>query len=107
MANPSGSNISPLSKEKAHNLSQHRAEVREKASALGHDVQELAHSTKNLAKETMGMLGENAQSYYQQGMQKAHQLEESLETKIRENPMRSCLIAAGIGLVIGALLKRR
>lgn len=107
MANSPESKVSPISKEQKANLSKHTAELREKASTLGHDVQELAQSTKKLAKETAGMLGDNAQTYYKQGMEKAHQLEESLETKIRENPLKSCLIAAGIGIVVGALLKRR
>ena len=63
--------------------------------------------TKELASETMEFLGENAKGYYREGIQGARRLEKNMEGHIRENPVKSLLIAAGIGLVLGALWRRR
>ncbi|MCC6273436.1 DUF883 family protein [Deltaproteobacteria bacterium PRO3] len=88
-------------------FAKHTAEFREKAATLGHDVQELGKTTRDLAHDTVGMIRENASEYYQQGLKKAQSLEKDLETKIKENPLQALLIAAGVGFVLGALWKRR
>jgi ElaB/YqjD/DUF883 family membrane-anchored ribosome-binding protein len=85
----------------------HRAEFREQVSTLGHDVQELSKVTKNLANDTLNMLSDNASGYYKEGMEKVQGLEKNLEGKIRNNPLQSVLIAAGIGLILGAFWRRR
>ncbi|MFO1462322.1 MAG: DUF883 C-terminal domain-containing protein [bacterium] len=88
-------------------FSKHSAEFREKVSTIGHDMQELGKVTKDLAGDTVGMIRDNAAEYYQQGVQKAQNLEKTLETKIKENPLQALLIAAGVGFVLGAIWKRR
>lgn len=88
-------------------FSKHSAELREKAAALGHDVQELGKSTRDLAQDAVGMIRDNASEYYQQGVKKAQSLEKNLESKIKENPLQALLIAAGVGFVLGAIWKRR
>jgi ElaB/YqjD/DUF883 family membrane-anchored ribosome-binding protein len=80
----------------ANALNQHVADFRKKASALGHDVEDLGSITKELAGD-----------YYDQGMKKARTLEKSLEKTIGEHPLVSLLIAAGAGLVAGAYFNRR
>jgi len=82
-------------------------EFREKASDLGHDVQELGKITKELASDTIHRLTDSASEYYKEGLHKAQNLEKSFEDKIRKNPMEAVLIAAGIGLLLGALWRRR
>ena len=88
-------------------FSKHTTQLREKAAVLGHDVQELGKITKDLAQDTMGLLSENATGYYQQGMQQARKWEEGLEGRIRKNPIQSLLIAAGVGVILGAIWKSR
>jgi len=88
-------------------FTKHTSEFREKAANLGQDVQELGKLSKEIAQDTVGMLRENAGDYYEQGLKKAQKLEKSFESKIRENPLRSLMIAAGVGLVVGFLWSRR
>ena len=85
----------------------HRGQFREKAGDLGHDVQELGKITKNLAEDTMEFLGSNASGYYQQGRDRVQKLEKSIEKTIRENPLQSMAVAAGVGLLLGILWRRR
>ena len=96
-------------KERTHlkDLSKHTAEFRQKAAALGHDVQELGPITKEVARDAAGLLGDNAAGYYREGMKTAQKWGEGLEEKIRQKPVQSLLIATGVGLLLGALLRRR
>ena len=42
-----------------------------------------------------------------QGREKVRQVEQSIEQYIREQPLKSMLIAAGVGLVLGRFWMRR
>src|SRR5262249_33659138 len=96
-------------KETAHlkDLSKHTSEFREKATNLGHDVQELGNITKEVARDAAGLLGENAESYYREGVKTAQKWEQGFEERIRKRPLQSLLIAAGVGLLAGFIWKRR
>ncbi|MDO8528060.1 MAG: DUF883 C-terminal domain-containing protein [Deltaproteobacteria bacterium] len=88
-------------------MNQHASDFRKKASTLGRDVEDLGSITKELAGAAVDKLQENAGEYYDQGMKKAKLFERGLEKKISSNPLMSLLIAAGVGLVAGALFNRR
>lgn len=59
------------------------------------------------AQEKLGQLNENASGYYEQGQEKVHQIRRALEQFIREEPVKTVLIAAGVGLVFGRFWMRR
>jgi ElaB/YqjD/DUF883 family membrane-anchored ribosome-binding protein len=69
-----------------------------------------AREVAQAAREKLNEVREAAGEYYEQGIQKARELEESLESRIRENPFRAVLIAAGVaagaGLIIGLWIRR-
>ncbi len=88
-------------------FSKHSAEFKKKASELGHDVRGLGVLGGDLATDTAHMAGEHISEYYKEGIKKAKSLEGNLETEVRENPVRSLMIAAGAGLLLGALWHRR
>ena len=50
---------------------------------------------------------QTAREYLERGKEKAIELEEGFEGLVQEHPIRSILIAAGVGAVIGMLLARR
>ncbi len=78
-----------------------------KASALGHNGEDLDPISKVLPGDRTGKFQKSAAKYYAQGMKKVGNLEKDLEKTISANPLTSLLIAAGIGLVAGAFLNRR
>ena len=49
---------------------------------------------------------EIASDYYQQGRQQMEAVENTLEDGIRAKPLQSVLIAAGIGMLLGLVLKK-
>jgi len=71
-------------------------ELREKAAQVKRDLQELSSVAKEAAQEKWGDLKEGAV-----------ELEGKVENRIREHPIQSVLIAAGVGLLIGVLITRR
>lgn len=71
-------------------------EFREKAARVTQDVRELGSVTKEAAAEV-----------YEHGLEKAKELEKNLENRIREHPLQSVLIAAGVGFLAGFLISRR
>lgn len=90
-----------------NSMSHHAADFRKKASALGHDVEDLGSITKELASDAVGKFQENTARYYNEGIKQAGKFEKGLEKTISENPLTSLLIAAGVGLVAGAYFNRR
>jgi len=84
-----------------------RDDLRETASDVRRGVQEIGSKARQVAEEQLENIRETAAEYVEQGRTKALELEGSLESKIRDEPMKSLLIAAGVGFVAGFLLLRR
>jgi ElaB/YqjD/DUF883 family membrane-anchored ribosome-binding protein len=72
-----------------------REQVKDTGREIGQKAQELTTQGKEMAAE-----------YYEQGRERVLAWQEQLENQVREKPLQSLLIAAGIGLLIG-LFKRR
>lgn len=69
-------------------------------------LREMGAQAKETAQQQIGQLRESAAEYYQQGRERAMQWEQSVEDYVREQPMKSVLIAAGVGMLFGILWRR-
>ncbi len=67
------------------------------------DIGDIATDT---VKETAAQVQENASACYERGRDKVRQVERTLDQFIREQPVTSVLIAAGVGLLLGRFWKR-
>ena len=84
--------------------------LRDKAQAAGQEVasrlqeagQEISHQAQRLGAHGQAV----ASDYYQQGREQAVVWQEQLEQQIREKPIQSLLIAGGVGVLLGILLRR-
>ena len=65
-------------------------------------AQEVSHQVQDMARQGQ----EAAAEYYQQGREQVLAWQQQLERQVREKPLQSLLVAAGIGLLVG-LLRRR
>jgi ElaB/YqjD/DUF883 family membrane-anchored ribosome-binding protein len=81
-------------------------QLRTQAARVKEDVQELGHVAREVAREKFHEMRAQADGYVKAGTEKAKQWEKSFEDQIREHPLRSVAIAAGVGLVVGLLLRR-
>ena len=64
-------------------------------------------AARRTASDTVSDLREGVRDYMTRGKDKLVELEEGLEGQVQEHPIRSILIAAGIGVIVGALIARR
>ena len=65
-----------------------------------------AAQLRDAAREKYDHLREQAEDYYQQGRDTAREWQGNLETYVREQPLKAVLIAAGVGVLLGAIWKR-
>jgi len=79
----------------------------EKTSDLKSSLQEMGSSAKQMAQEQFQGVRDTMAGYYEQGRDRAVELEHSLENRIREKPISSLAIAAGFGFLIGMLWMRK
>jgi ElaB/YqjD/DUF883 family membrane-anchored ribosome-binding protein len=75
------------------------AQARDLAEGLGSQI-------KEGAQEAMHQVSTSAVQLARQGREAGGQLEKTLEDAIREKPLQAVLIAAGIGMLVGLLLKK-
>jgi ElaB/YqjD/DUF883 family membrane-anchored ribosome-binding protein len=97
----------PTNKETAATQRNPGEQLRQQAAKVKDDVQELGHIARVAAQDKFEEVRHHAEDAYKTGLRKAQQLEKSVEKGIREYPIRSVLIAAGVGLVVGFLMRRR
>lgn len=76
------------------------------AGQLKEKAQEVGSQVKAAAQEQLGRLRDTAGEYYEQGKEKAMEWEGNVEEYVRQQPLKSVLIAAGVGLVLGILWRR-
>jgi len=69
-------------------------------------MQETAQEIRDKAQELMTQGKEVAAEYYEEGRNQVLAWQQQLESQVREKPLQSLLIAAGVGLLFG-LLRRR
>jgi ElaB/YqjD/DUF883 family membrane-anchored ribosome-binding protein len=76
-------------------------------TAERHDhMQETGKEMRDRAQELMTQGRDVAAEYYEEGRNQVLAWQQQLENQVREKPLQSLLIAAGVGLLFG-LLRRR
>jgi ElaB/YqjD/DUF883 family membrane-anchored ribosome-binding protein len=82
-------------------------QIGKQAKKVTEDLQKIGGTVKDAAQEELGQLGEKAEEYYEQGRDKVHGVACACEQYLRERPLRSVLIAAGVGWLLGRFWKSR
>jgi ElaB/YqjD/DUF883 family membrane-anchored ribosome-binding protein len=80
--------------------------LRSKAVETRDNITDMAHIAKDAVKDKYNDLKEKASQKYDEGKMKLGEFEESMACRVREAPMKSVLIAAGVGLAVGFLWRR-
>jgi len=81
--------------------------LRTQAGTVREEVGQLGRLAKDATREKLGDARVTASDYYDKGRAKAEQVEAQLVDQIRAKPLKSILIAAGIGALFGLLITRR
>ena len=77
--------------------------LRDQAQTLKEDVRDLGGVAKEAAREKYGEARHRATEAYESGRRKVDDTEERIVAYIRQKPLQSVLIAAGLGMVFGML----
>lgn len=79
--------------------------IGERAKSLGGDVRERATRVSERAREGYDVAREKAGHGYERARKDLDQLTTDVNAYVRDNPGRSILIAAGVGFLVGFLLR--
>ena len=77
------------------------------ANELSEDLKEMGATVKDAAQEKLRDARQHATEYYEQGRDNAHGVLCNFEQYVRDRPVKSILIAAGIGVLFGRFWMRR
>lgn len=83
------------------------SQLRSQSETVREDLGQLGRLAKDAAKEKLGDARVAAADYYEHGRKKAGELENQVADYVRTKPLKSILIAAGVGALVGLLLSRR
>ncbi len=81
-------------------------QLKDKASEAGQALKDKAGEMRDAAQEQFQNLRETAGQYYEDGRQRAMEWEQGVEEYVREQPVKSLLIAAGVGMLLGIIWRR-
>jgi ElaB/YqjD/DUF883 family membrane-anchored ribosome-binding protein len=77
------------------------------ANELSDDIKDMGGIVRDAAQEKLGEVRENATEYYEQRRDHVHGILCHFEQYVRARPLKSLLIAAGVGLLFGRFWMRR
>jgi len=81
--------------------------LEKQAKEVTEDLQKMGGTIREAAQEKLGQVGERASEYCEQGRDKVHGIACACEQFIRQKPLTSVLLAAGVGLLLGRFWNRR
>jgi ElaB/YqjD/DUF883 family membrane-anchored ribosome-binding protein len=83
-----------------------RDKLRDKLSETRENLADMGHLAKEAVHDKFQDLKGRAAEGYERGKEKVHEWEDSLVRTVRSSPMKSLLVAAGVGLAFGFLCRR-
>lgn len=83
------------------------SDLRDQVRNLGDDLKELARLTKSALGQKVHAAKGSAASVYDRSRDKAVEYRDHIVDAARENPLKSILIAAAVGAVLGLVFGRR
>jgi ElaB/YqjD/DUF883 family membrane-anchored ribosome-binding protein len=84
----------------AHTLHAKMSETRE-------NIADTAHLAKEAVQDKLHDLADRASESYGAGKKKLRSLEDSFLSKVHDGPIKALMIAAGVGLLVGFLVRRK
>jgi ElaB/YqjD/DUF883 family membrane-anchored ribosome-binding protein len=91
----------------AGHLRQRASEVGQNIRDIGGNIRDMGGDVRDVAREQVSHIKDKAADYYEQGRKKARRWERGFEDYVAEQPVKSLLVAAGVGFVLALLWRRR
>jgi ElaB/YqjD/DUF883 family membrane-anchored ribosome-binding protein len=81
--------------------------VKDHASTIAKDLQEVGAATRRMAADSVDTLRETATHYLDEGRARARVVGDTVQTRVQQQPIQALLVAAAVGFLFGALWSRR
>jgi ElaB/YqjD/DUF883 family membrane-anchored ribosome-binding protein len=79
----------------------------DRLSAVAKDIENIRSATKKVATDSVEALRETASGYIEEGRIKAREASRAVQNKVQQQPVKSVLIAAAGGFLLGMFCARR
>src|ERR1700683_1308903 len=76
-------------------------------SEIGDNLREIGEHGQGVAQDNYEQIKDRAAKYYETGREKAEEWEEQVVRYVKNKPIQSMLIAAGVGMLLGRYWSRR
>ena len=83
-----------------------KEKIRDKLSETRDTLADVGHMAKEAVQDSFHTLKDRASVKYEEGREKVAEYRDQLAETVRGAPMKSVLIAAGVGLALGFLWRR-
>jgi ElaB/YqjD/DUF883 family membrane-anchored ribosome-binding protein len=93
-----------MSSMNAGNVSDRR--LQDELNTLREDLSQLRQDVASMAGDVFGVVREGVGGAAKNAKEKGAELAEALEEKVHEHPLATVGIAFGVGLLVGALVRR-
>jgi ElaB/YqjD/DUF883 family membrane-anchored ribosome-binding protein len=87
--------------------SMHRRSSRNHASTISDGIHELGAAAREVAADQVEAMRDRATDVLDHGRERLREVGASVETRFHDQPMKTVLIAAGIGFLLGMIWNRR
>ena len=77
------------------------------AKEVTEDLRAMGETVRDVAQEKLGQVGDRVSEYCEQGRDKVHGVACACEQFLRQRPLMSVLLAAGVGWLLGRFWKHR
>jgi ElaB/YqjD/DUF883 family membrane-anchored ribosome-binding protein len=84
-----------------------RAAISDRASTIAKDFEEVRSATKKVAADSVDALRRTANELLDEGRTKAREVGQNVQSKVQQKPVKSVLIAAAVGFLLGVFWMRR
>lgn len=92
---------------RSHRSRSNGARLRKQAMQIGDELHTMGSIARDSAQEKVDDLRDTASEYYEMSREKVQEMERTFETYVRNQPVKSILIAASVGLLVGRFIMRR
>jgi ElaB/YqjD/DUF883 family membrane-anchored ribosome-binding protein len=84
-----------------------REAISERASAVTKDFEDVRSAAKQMATDGVDMLRQTASDLLYDGQDKMQEARQRIAATVQKSPMRTVLIGAAVGFLIGIFFRRR
>jgi len=79
----------------------------DRAAVVARDFHQVSDAAKHLANDSVAVVRDTTLQYLGEGRSRIRHFNDELQSRVAEQPLKSLLIAASIGFLLGAIWIRR